>query len=113
MAKITTQVPNVKTIVTNKEKGKGRNVTFGKIKIRISKPRQIITEDNVAALSLLDLLEDASKYSEFSQEETNIKIQEYAKKMQISKRIIRNSLKSYPARTSKELIITGVYDVLT
>ena len=112
MAKITTQVPAVKYIVTNMEKGNGRDVKIGKITIRISKPRQKINESNIAALSLLDLVSTAKQYSEFSIEETISKLQAFAKKMEITKHSVRNIIESYPAKTSQELIMMGVYDVL-
>ena len=112
IAKITTQVPVVKSIVTNMEKGNGRNVKIGKIQIRISKPRQNINKSNIAALSLLDLINTAEQYSEFSKEETIFKIQEFAQKMQITKRSVRDVIESYPAKTSQKLIMMGVYDVL-
>ncbi|MBQ7479394.1 MAG: hypothetical protein IJT01_10975 [Selenomonadaceae bacterium] len=111
-ARITTQVPVVKFIVTNMEKGNGRNVKIGKITVRLSKPRKNINRNNIAALSLLDLISTAERYSEFSREETILKIQEFAKKMEITKCSVRDSIESYPAKTSQELIMMGVYDVL-
>ena len=112
IAKITTQVPAIRSIVTNMEKGNGRNIILGKIKVRVSKPKQNINKENVAALSLLDLVSTAKKYSEFSRDKTMSMIQAYARKMQISKQSVRNSLEAYPAKTSQELIMMGVYDVL-
>lgn len=112
MARITTQMPAVKTIVTNAEKSVGRNITLGKVKLRIAKPKQVITKDNVAALSLLDLISVAKQYSEFPAEETGKKIQLYAQKTVVSRSAVLNCLPAYPAKISQELLLMGVYDVL-
>lgn len=114
MAGITTQVPAKTIIVTNAESGdRRREVTVGKQKVVVSHPKKTITKDNVAALSLLDLISVAEKYSELNREETIKKIQSYAIKAKVTWQQIKDNIDAYPTRVSRELIKMEMYNVLT
>ena len=114
MAGITTQVPAKTMIVTNAESGeRRREVTIGSQTVVVSHPKKTITKDNVAALSLLDLVSVAWKYSELSREETIEKIQQYAVKAKVTWQQIKDNIDAYPSRVSQELIKMEMYNVLT
>ena len=53
---LTTQVPNLIEIYTNKEASKVRNVRVGSINVRLRKTKVGVTEKNAAALSFLELM---------------------------------------------------------
>ena len=53
---LTTQVPNLIEIYTNKEASKVRNVSVGSINVRLRKTKVGVTEKNAAVLSFLELM---------------------------------------------------------
>lgn len=114
MAGITTQVPKKTIIVTNAESGeRRREVTIGKQKILVSRPKKTITKENVAALSLLDLISVANKYSELSKDETIEKVQRFAVRAKVTWQQIKENIDAYPTKVSQELIRMELYNVLT
>ena len=112
-AGITTQVAIEKCIVTNSEKSRGRIVIIKNRRIRLKAPRVIITGKNKNVLAVLDLVSDASKYSEYEPKTTARILQSYVKKLNISKPDVLACLPYYPSKTSKLLLEMGIYDVLT
>lgn len=112
LAGISTQVPVIKEIVTNSESSRGRMVRIGFTTARVRKPKEQISAQNEKAMMLLDLLTDADKYSEYDKGETSKRIKQFAKKMGISKEKTLRCLDVFPSKTSKRLILSGVYDVL-
>ena len=113
MAGITTQVPAKVMIVSNAASGdRRREVSVGKRRVIVRRPKKPVTKDNVAALSLLDLISVANKYSELNQTETASMIRKYAIQAKVTKKQIRESIRSYPAEVSQDLIEMEVYDVL-
>lgn len=114
IAGLTTQIPAKTTIITNAEKSdRRREITLGSRKIIVSRPKKNITKENVSALSLLDLISTANKYSELSPGETVKMIQRYAVNAKISWKQIRDNIDAYPTRVSRELIRMELYNVLT
>lgn len=112
-AGITTQVPAKQVIVSNaKGSVRRREVSIGKRKILVSRPRIPVTRDNIRALSLLDLIDSAAKYSELSEEETGKMIREYAARAKVSRKQVRESVDAYPPQVSRDLIKMEIYDVL-
>ena len=67
---LTTQMPAVIEIVTNREATKGRMITVGKQRVRVKKPTITISGFNAELLQLLDSIGQAEKYTELSMEET-------------------------------------------
>ena len=113
MVGITTQVPTKVMIVSNAASGdRRREVSLGKRKVIVRKPKKPITKDNVSALSLLDLISVANKYTELSQIETVNMVKRYAMQAKVTKKQIRENIRLYPAEVSRELIEMEVYDVL-
>ena len=113
MAGITTQVPAKVMIVSNAASGdRRREVSVGKRRVIVRRPKKPVTKDNVAALSLLDLISVANKYSELNQTETISMIKKYAKQAKVTKKQIRENIRFYPAKVSQDLIEMEVYDVL-
>ena len=67
---LTTQMPAVIEIVTNREATNGRMITIGKQQVRIKKSDIIVSQSNAELLQLLDSIGQAEKYTELSIEET-------------------------------------------
>ena len=113
LAGITTQVPAKLMIVSNAASSlRRREISIGKRKIIIKAPKRPITKNNVTALSLLDLISVAYKYSELAEAQTIDMIKRYATKINVTKKQIRENIRLYPAEVSQELLEMGIYDVL-
>ena len=110
---LTTQVSAEICIVTNGEKSRGRDRNLKSIRIRIKAPKTEINNKNQKVLQVLDLITEAGKYSEYSDKETNDILKNYVKRLKVSKKMVLRYLSFYPNKTSKKLLETGVYDVLT
>lgn len=106
---ITTQVPVVKDIVTNKESSRGRTVFIKSREIRVKKPRAEVSNGNCLILQILDLINEYEKYSEYEVAKTYEIIAEYIKQTEIAKQKALDYLSLYPARVAKVLLESGLY----
>ncbi|MBQ7244259.1 MAG: hypothetical protein IJS52_08695 [Bacilli bacterium] len=104
---ISTQVPNVIEIVTNKETNRKRTVTIGGMKYIIRKSRFEITKENsfyYTVLQLFSELRSSDEIDDFSKR----KIEEYFSENGINQRCLFQYSKSFPARTIKNLVESEV-----
>ena len=67
---LTTQMPAVIEVVTNREATNGRMVMIGNQKVKVKKAAITISEDNAELLQLLDSIGQAEKYTELTLKET-------------------------------------------
>ncbi len=67
---LTTQMPAVIEIVTNRESTNGRMLMVGNQKVRVKKSSISVSEDNAELLQLLDAIGQAERYTELTIEET-------------------------------------------
>lgn len=67
---LTTQMPAVIEVVTNREATNGRMITVGSQRVRVKKPAITISDSNAELLQLLDSIGQAEKYTELTIEET-------------------------------------------
>ena len=82
---LTTQMPAIVEIVTNKEATNGRTITVGNQKVRIKKSPIIVSDNNVKLLQFLDGVSQVEKYTELSMIETIDRMQSYIKVMNFTK----------------------------
>ncbi|WP_102375770.1 hypothetical protein [Raoultibacter massiliensis] len=108
---LSSQVPAVLEVTTNKASMRVREVEpfGGWRKVLVRKPRTTVTEENVDALMLLDLLTSVSPADLGSTELANLK--KLASKAGRKKTLSLAEL--YPAKTSKRLIESEAYNVFT
>lgn len=106
---LSSQVPAVLEVTTNKASMRVREVEpfGGWRKVLVRKPRTTVTEKNVDALMLLDLLTSVSPADLGSAELANLK--KLASKAGRKKTLSLAEL--YPAKTSKRLVESEAYDV--
>ena len=105
---LTTQMPAVIEVVTNREASNGRMITIGKQQVRIKKSDIIVSNFNVELLQLLDAIGQAEKYTELSMEETiNILIQ-YMRKKHFTKEQLSEVSSILTGATAKKLIEWGM-----
>lgn len=105
---LTTQMPSVIEIVTEKESTKGRTISIGTQTVRLKRPQVTITSENASLLQFLDAVAQAEKYSELSPAETYSTLKDYAKKQYFSQEQLTNTLPAISGQTAKKLIEWGL-----
>ena len=98
---ITTQVPFVYEIVTNKEKSRVRKITLKNKKIILRKPYATINRNNYLEAQFLEFINNAN----INDINDNIDIlKKYINDNNLNKNIILDLIINYPSKTSKRLI---------
>lgn len=110
---ITTQVPVVKNIVTNKESSRGRTIFIKEREVRVKAPRTKITNENCFILQALDIINECERYTEYDDIKTYEIIAGYIKQKNIAKQKVIEYLTLYPAKVAKALLERGLYDSFT
>lgn len=109
----TTQNPFTIEITTNKTSSKKRDLEINKRRIILRKPKVEINNNNYKLLQVLDLISDFEKYTTKPINEVKNQLLNYLDNVLITKADLNNYLKSYPAKTSKKLIESELYDEIT
>ncbi len=105
---LTTQMPAVIEVVTNREATNGRMVTVGNMKVRIRKPAVPVSDNNAELLQLLDSIGQAEKYTELPMEETIDTMTSYVKEKGFTKRQLAEVSSILTGATAKKLIEWGM-----
>ena len=106
---ITSQVPNVVEIVTNKETTRKRVVKIDGMKFILRKSRFDISKKNYQYYVLLQLFNDIGNNPSLSK--TSLKlIKEYIKDNNINRKKLVRYVMAFPAQVLKNLIGSGVID---
>lgn len=101
---ITMQVPNIIEIYTNKETTRVRDVKVGNQTIKLRRARVKITDKNYKELQLLELLNQLSNKDVI---DNKYNIVNYIKEEQINIKSLLSYIQDYPAKTFKNLTLTG------
>lgn len=111
---LTSQVPMVYEIATNKATNNYRETTVGKSRLIIKKPRTTVTKENYKILQFLDLILDVDIFSEVEGKELNNRLSKYMRDMNISVADMEPYFDYYPDRLYKNLVKTKVifFDIL-
>lgn len=105
---LTTQMPAVIEIVTNREATNGRTIMMGSQKVRIKKSVVTISDKNAELLQLLDGVGQAEKYTELPLEETIDTMLSYVKQKQFTKEQLSDVSSAITGATAKRLIEWGM-----
>lgn len=105
---LTTQMPAIIEVVTNRESTNGRLITIGNQKVRVKKPTVTISNSNAALLQLLDSIGQAEKYTELPIEETIKTMISYIKQKQFTKEQLSEVSSILTGATAKKLIEWGM-----
>ena len=100
---LTTQVPMVYEVVTNKATKDYRETKLAKTRVIIRKPRVKVTEDNYQILQFLDLIKDIDNYSEVEGEQLQKRLLKYMKDIKLSVSMLEPYLSYYPERIYKNM----------
>jgi hypothetical protein len=107
---LTSQVPNIIEIVTNREKSRLRELAVGNQKLRLRKARTTVTSRNVKTLQLLELM-NSLDVKQLSDKEKLVLIN-YVRSQNIRKNDITPYISNYPAKAAKNLIESGIINEL-
>ena len=105
---LTTQMPAVIEIVTNREATNGRTLMVGNQKVRVKKSAIPVSEDNAELLQLLDSVGQAEKYTELTMKETVEILSAYIRKKKFTKEQLSDVSSALTGATAKKLIEWGI-----
>lgn len=105
---ITTQMPAVMEIITNKEATNGRIVTIGSQTIRVKHPQLPITKENADLLQFLDAVMQYEKYSELSNESAIELLKQYVNTKQFTRSQLQKAAPALTGAVAKKLITGGI-----
>ena len=105
---LTTQMPAIIEIVTNREATNGRIVTVGNQKVRIKKAAVTVSDNNADILQLLDCVGQAEKYTELSMKETIEIMCAYVKGKGFTREQLAGVSSIITGTTAKKLIEWGL-----
>ena len=110
---LTTQVPMVYEIATNKATTDYREVLLSGLKIIIRKPKATINDNNYKTLQFLDLMREIDFISEVEGEELTKKLSVYMKNMGITFKEMDKYLPLYPDKIYKNMyesrLVKGIF----
>jgi len=101
---LTTQVPAVIEIVTNREATNGRIVMVGNQQIRVKRPVIAISNFNAELLQFLDAISQAEEYTELSMQETIEIFRSYAKQKHFTKAELLELSSALTSEIKKKMI---------
>ena len=104
---VTTQVPNVLEIFTNKETTSCRKIMIKGREFILRKSRIKITKENASSYMILQLFSEI-KDADYMDERGIRTIRSYMKKTNVTKNDLFELANVFPARTMKNLMVSGV-----
>jgi len=110
MTALSTQVPNLIEIVSNKESTRVREVMIGKKHVRVRRSRVPVTKDNVNALQFLDLM---NLITPSAMDETDrYMLSKYISAFGITRNAVSQYAGFFPAKAMKNMTESGaVYEL--
>lgn len=105
---LTTQMPAVIDVVTNREATNGRMLMIGNQKVRVKKSSIPVSEENAELLQLLDGVGHAEKYTELPMKETIDILIKYMRKKQFTKSQLSDISSALTGATAKRMIEWGI-----
>lgn len=106
---LSTQIPALIEIITNNESRKSRIVSIRGRDILLKKSRTNITNKNYHAYTILEFFTRISINEYLKNSRCQKEIKKYISKNKISKVQITELLNSFPAKTTKNLIVSEVF----
>ncbi|MBQ5988242.1 MAG: hypothetical protein IJL67_01985 [Oscillospiraceae bacterium] len=105
---LTTQLPGMYEIYTNKATTDYRETKLVNIRVIIKRPYVVVNKENAAVLQFLDLLKEVVDISEVEGEELKNKLLGYMKKKEIKFEDMKPYLSFYPERIYKNMFEVGL-----
>lgn len=110
---LTTQVPMVYVVVSNKATNEYRETSLAKTRVVVRKPKVPVTESNYKVLQFLDLLNDVDLYSEITGNALQKRLYQYMSDAGICLSDMEPYFPYYPDKLYMNLVETKViyYDI--
>lgn len=105
---ITTQVPAVYEVYTNKATTDYRDTTIGDMRIILRRPYVEVNDGNVNALQFLDLMKEVNDIAELSGKELTDKLLEYMRKKGMDFNTLRQYFPYYPDKIYRNMYEAGL-----
>lgn len=105
---LTTQMPAVIEVVTNREATNGRMVTVGTQRVRVKKPAITVSDSNAELLQFIDSIGQAEKYAELTVEETIKTLLSYMRKKRFTREQLSEVSTVLTGATAKKMIEWGM-----
>ena len=105
---LTTQMPAVIEVVTNREATNGRMVTVGTQRVRVKKPAITVSDSNAELLQFIDSIGQAEKYAELTVEETIETLLSYMRKKRFTREQLSEVSTVLTGSTAKKMIEWGM-----
>ena len=107
---ISNQIPNVKEIVTNKEKSRKRLVKINNFDVILRKPVIKITKENYLYLQFLDILKYLDNYNDVDDKFLKtILVKNYNNKLDLN--TLQTYIKYYPSKVAKKFLEYKCYEM--
>ena len=108
---LTTQVPNIITVISNNESSRGREVVVGNQKVYIMKSSAKINSDNCATLKLLETIKliDLNELDEFEK----YNLEKFIQDNNITLKKVSEYCKYFPDYVSKRILGDGLIEKFT
>jgi len=105
---LTTQMPAVIEVVTNRESTNGRFIKLGTMSLRLKKPAVLVSRSNAELLQFLEGVNQAEKFSELSKEETISVLADYARRQHFTREQLSVVISGVTGSVAKKLIEWGI-----
>ena len=105
---LTTQVPMLYEVVSNKATNEYRETSWAKSRVIVRKPKVPVTESNYKVLQFLDLLKDVDVYSEITGKLLQERLYQYMSEASLRIPEMEPYFSYYPDKLYKNLVETRV-----
>lgn len=105
---LTTQVPMVFEVVSNKVTMEYQETAIAKTRVILRKPRVPITEQNWAVLQFLDLMMDIDQYVEVNKDKCTMLLTQHMKRTGITFPQMEEYLPLYPDKVFRNMYVIGL-----
>lgn len=110
---LTTQVPVVVEVVSNKASRDYREIKLANATIILRKPKVDVTADNYHALQFLDLMKDIDVLSELSKTALRQKLLSFMEQTKLSFTMLEPYIRYYPDKLFRNLYETGLLNYVS
>ncbi len=105
---LTTQVPMVYEVYTNKATTDYRDTTLGSVRVIVRRPNVAINDNNINALQFLDLIKEVSDVSELEGEELTNRLISYMSTVGLSFEELKQYFSFYPDKIYRNMYEVGL-----
>lgn len=106
---LSTQIPALIEVITNNESRKSRLISIRGRNILLKKSRTTITNENYKAYMILEFFTRINVNEYLNNDKCQKEIKKYISENKISKIQVTELLNSFPAKTTKNLIVSEVF----